>query len=103
MWRVRSLGTSGRAVTSALAAMLIAGLATVTSDRPGAAPSSSAAGPQDHAALTTPWTRDVSPDNALPEYPRPQLRRAAWRNLNGLWQFAGASNHEPPPTGHRLP
>ena len=25
--------------------------------------------------LTTPWTDDVSPTNALPEYPRPQLTR----------------------------
>lgn len=24
----------------------------------------------------------------FPEYPRPQLRRAAWQNLNGLWQYA---------------
>jgi beta-galactosidase/beta-glucuronidase len=90
-------------VTSALAAMLIAGLATVTSDRPGAEQSPSADRPQDHTALTTPWTKDVSPDNALPKYPRPQLRRASWRNLNGLWQFAGASRDEAPPTGHRLP
>ena len=35
--------------------------------------------------LTTRWTKKVSPDNALPEYPRPQLARAAWLNLNGLW------------------
>ena len=27
--------------------------------------------------------------NALPEYPRPQLTRDAWQNLNGVWQFAG--------------
>ncbi len=24
----------------------------------------------------------------FPEYPRPQLRRAAWQNLNGPWQYA---------------
>ena len=40
--------------------------------------------------LTTPWTDQVSPSNALPEYPRPQLARARWQNLNGVWQFAGA-------------
>jgi len=37
--------------------------------------------------LTTPWTGDVSPDNALPEYPRPQMVRQEWKNLNGLWDF----------------
>src|SRR3712207_1342186 len=49
--------------------------------------------------LTTPWTDQVSPDNALPEYPRPQLTRARWQNLNGVWQFAGASAGEAPPVG----
>ncbi len=38
--------------------------------------------------LTTPWTKDVSPQNALPEYPRPQMVRDRWQNLNGLWQYA---------------
>ncbi|MEY3369042.1 MAG: hypothetical protein RI973_2197, partial [Bacteroidota bacterium] len=37
--------------------------------------------------LTTPWTSQVSPDNALPEYPRPQMVRNSWLNLNGLWDF----------------
>jgi hypothetical protein len=52
--------------------------------------------------LTTPWTDQVAPDNALPEYPRPQLTRPRWQNLNGLWQFAGASETESPPFGHDL-
>ena len=38
-------------------------------------------------SLTTPWTSKVSPDYALPEYPRPQMVRPEWRNLNGLWDF----------------
>jgi Beta-galactosidase/beta-glucuronidase len=37
--------------------------------------------------LTTPWTAKVSPRNALPEYPRPQLERKQWINLNGLWDY----------------
>ncbi|MBK0866699.1 glycoside hydrolase family 2 [Saccharopolyspora sp. HNM0986] len=41
--------------------------------------------------LTTPWTDQVGPDNALPEYPRPQMTREQWLNLNGLWEFAGAA------------
>jgi hypothetical protein len=41
------------------------------------------------APLTTPWTSQVSPANALPDYPRPQLTRPQWRNLNGLWEYGG--------------
>ncbi|WP_270070922.1 AbfB domain-containing protein [Streptomonospora mangrovi] len=52
--------------------------------------------------LTTPWTDDVSPDNALPEYPRPQLERPDWRNLNGVWQWAPAAEGEAPPIGEEL-
>ncbi|MGH3485103.1 MAG: sugar-binding domain-containing protein, partial [Nocardioidaceae bacterium] len=52
--------------------------------------------------LTTPWTAEVGPDNALPEYPRPQLARPRWLNLNGVWQFASAAVAEPAPTGRDL-
>ena len=38
--------------------------------------------------LTTPWTAQVKPDNVLPEYPRPQMVRKQWTNLNGLWDYA---------------
>ena len=38
--------------------------------------------------IPTRWTASVTPDNALPEYPRPQLVRQNWRNLNGLWSYA---------------
>ena len=38
--------------------------------------------------LTTPWTKDVCPTNALPEYPRPTQERKDWQNLNGLWDYA---------------
>jgi len=38
--------------------------------------------------LTTPWAADVRPDSPLPEYPRPQLVRTEWSNLNGLWDYA---------------
>jgi len=34
------------------------------------------------------WAALVSPTNALPEYPRPQMVRSTWTNLNGLWQYA---------------
>ena len=38
--------------------------------------------------MTTLWTADVSPGNVLPEYPRPQMARREWLNLNGLWDYA---------------
>ncbi|MGO1508396.1 MAG: glycoside hydrolase family 2 protein [Microbacterium sp.] len=41
--------------------------------------------------MTTPWAEDVDPDTPLPEYPRPQLERSVWQNLNGVWQFAAAT------------
>lgn len=37
--------------------------------------------------IQTRWAKDVSPTNALPAYPRPQLVRASWINLNGLWDY----------------
>lgn len=38
--------------------------------------------------LATRWAKDVSPDNAHAEYPRPQMCRQDWLNLNGLWEYA---------------
>jgi len=38
--------------------------------------------------LQTRWAKEVSPDNALKDYPRPQMTRANWINLNGLWQYS---------------
>ena len=38
--------------------------------------------------MKTPWGEKVSPENAWREYPRPQMVRANWTNLNGLWQYA---------------
>ncbi|MEG1270845.1 MAG: glycoside hydrolase family 2 [Ruthenibacterium sp.] len=32
----------------------------------------------------------------LPEYPRPQLQRGAWQNLNGLWDYAITDSDVPP-------
>jgi len=40
------------------------------------------------STLTTPWTAKVSPQNVLPDYPRPQLVRKQWANLNGVWDYA---------------
>src|SRR5262245_22779307 len=38
--------------------------------------------------LMTRWAKDVSPDKPWPDYPRPQMVRDDWTNLNGLWDYA---------------
>ena len=38
--------------------------------------------------IRTPWAEQVSPTNALPEYPRPIMERSEWQNINGLWDYA---------------
>jgi len=48
--------------------------------------------------LGTRWTQEVTPDNAWREYPRPQLVRADWTNLNGLWQYAIVAKDAQEPT-----
>src|SRR5690242_14188201 len=52
--------------------------------------------------LATQWTAQVSPTNALPEYPRPQMVRSDWLNLNGEWQFGNATAGQTPPFGQNL-
>jgi beta-galactosidase/beta-glucuronidase len=37
--------------------------------------------------IMTKWTSEVSQEISLPEYPRPQLVRKEWQNLNGLWDY----------------
>jgi beta-galactosidase/beta-glucuronidase len=36
----------------------------------------------------TKWGKQVTPEIAWKEYPRPQLVRKEWQNLNGLWDYA---------------
>ncbi len=47
--------------------------------------------------IMTRWARTVDPGAPLPEYPRPQLVRPDWLNLNGLWSYA-ITRGEPPVT-----
>lgn len=41
--------------------------------------------------LITEWGAAVTPENAWTEYPRPQLKRDEWTNLNGHWDYAVTS------------
>ena len=36
----------------------------------------------------SPWVEDVNPADVHKEYPRPQMVRGQWMNLNGLWDYA---------------
>lgn len=54
--------------------------------------------------LTTDWTENVG-TNPWPEYPRPQLQRSQWQNLNGIWEYRNAGNAaaiQTPPFGQSL-
>jgi hypothetical protein len=52
--------------------------------------------------LMTRWARDVRPDKVHPEYPRPQMVRERWQNLNGVWQLALGKEGEAAPLGKGL-
>ncbi len=47
--------------------------------------------------IKTKWAEEVSPTNAHPEYPRPQMVRSEWQSLNGLWDYAITPKSEPKP------
>jgi len=38
--------------------------------------------------ILTRWAEDVDPLKPWIQYPRPDLKRNAWMNLNGLWEYA---------------
>ena len=66
----------GVLIVAALAGLMSLSLEAQTAWKPAKGP------------LMTRWATDVAPNNALPEYPRPQMVRSDWVNLNGLWDFA---------------
>lgn len=47
--------------------------------------------------LMTRWGKEVTPENAWTEYPRPQMVRQNWKNLNGLWDLAIVDKGSPQP------
>ena len=38
--------------------------------------------------IKTKWAEQIDSQNVLPEYPRPQLERTDWVDLNGEWEYA---------------
>ncbi|WP_380869591.1 glycoside hydrolase family 2 protein [Sphingobacterium corticis] len=54
--------------------------------------------------LPTPWTEEVlSSELPLPEYPRPQMERSEWENLNGFWDYMGGKNQPDPRSAETAP
>lgn len=47
--------------------------------------------------IMTEWGEKVTPENVWQEYPRPQLERDSWMNLNGLWDYALLKKTSPMP------
>lgn len=44
------------------------------------------------APVMTPWGEQIDPESVWQEYPRPQLVRQDWMNLNGLWGYFRRDN-----------
>jgi len=79
---------------SKLTCALVAGGATVLLIFPQAPPGWRPA----PAPILTRWARQVNPQNVWPEYPRPQMVRQEWMNLNGLWEYAVTPKEATAPT-----
>ncbi|MET8323804.1 AbfB domain-containing protein [Micromonospora sp. NPDC005189] len=75
---------------------LVAGL-LATPTRPAQA------APPKTPPLTTPWTSQALVGTPLPEYPRPQMTRPDWLNLNGEWQLRQSATDDAPQFGTNLP
>ena len=51
------------------------------------------------AKLMTSFSEKIDTSNVFPEYPRPQMVRSNWMNLNGIWQFQPGTTGDQFPTG----
>jgi len=54
------------------------------------------------APLMTKWAGQVDSRHPWPDYPRPQMVRADWLNLNGVWQYQPGAEGDVVPTGQTL-
>jgi len=66
-------------------------------------PPAAQAVPPKQPPLTTPWTSQALVGTPLPEYPRPQMTRPDWQNLNGEWQLRQSSTNDAPQFSTNLP
>jgi beta-galactosidase/beta-glucuronidase len=71
---------------------------SVTGTAGATAPDAAAQGGPAYAGpIMTKWGKAVTPANAWRSYPRPQMVREAWQNLNGLWDYAIVKADKPRP------
>jgi hypothetical protein len=61
------------------------------------------AAPARPSPLNTPWTGQALTGTPLPDYPRPQMTRPDWLNLNGEWQLRQSSTDDAPQFNTNLP
>ncbi len=47
--------------------------------------------------IMTQWGETLDSENVWQEYPRPQLQRNNWQNLNGMWEYSILPRHLPIP------
>ena len=50
--------------------------------------------------IKTSWGINLDPKKVLQEYPRPQLQREEWMNLNGPWQYSIRNPEDIDPDEH---
>ncbi len=53
---------------------------------------------QQLVTIASPWASQINETNAWQEYPRPQLVREEWKNINGLWDYAVTNKGEKRPS-----
>ena len=109
MWEKKMWEPLQRRCSRVVSHQLVLGMAFALATAPTAmaAPETPAVWNGKTAPLATPWTSEVSPKHALPEYPRPRLARPSldhptWLSLNGLWQYTATDGQGTPQFGQSL-
>lgn len=69
-----------KTITTTLLLLALAANASAASKAPAWAPAGD--------KIKTSWAEKIDPSNVWAEYPRPQMVRSEWMNLNGLWNYA---------------
>jgi beta-galactosidase/beta-glucuronidase len=61
-------------------------------------------GQADNTDIITEWGKQISPETVktIFDYPRPQMVRSSFTNLNGLWEFKATKDGEKPTFGLTL-
>ena len=52
--------------------------------------------------IKTQWGKSFDANNPLPEYPRPQMVRTDWMNLNGYWEYKSGTSTDTVPRNTTL-